>query len=115
MLCLPGEEAEEEDQEAAEAAAKLKIKSAHDALEDERLAKEPVVDIDLQRWVAGCSRVLPLMLCCAVLCCAVPCRAVPCRAVPCRAVPSRAAWSVHVLFCEVLRGCGCLLRKACAV
>ncbi|KAL4859368.1 Peptidyl-prolyl cis-trans isomerase CYP57 [Chlorella vulgaris] len=44
-----GEEAEEEDQEAAEAAAKLKIKSAHDALEDERLAKEPVVDIDLQR------------------------------------------------------------------
>lgn len=44
-----GEEAEEEDQEAAEAAAKLKIKSAHDALEDEQLAKEPVVDIDLQR------------------------------------------------------------------
>ncbi|EFN59481.1 hypothetical protein CHLNCDRAFT_18801, partial [Chlorella variabilis] len=39
-----GEEAEEEDQEAAEAAAKLKIKSAHDALEDEQLAKEPVVD-----------------------------------------------------------------------
>lgn len=45
----PGEEAEEEDAEAAEAAAKLRIRSAHDALEDERLAKEPAVDIDLDR------------------------------------------------------------------
>lgn len=44
-----GEEAEEEDAEAAEAAAKLRIRSAHDALEDERLAKEPAVDIDLDR------------------------------------------------------------------
>ncbi|KAL4431122.1 hypothetical protein ABPG75_006378 [Micractinium tetrahymenae] len=44
-----GEEAEEEDAEAAEAAAKLKIRSAHDVLEDERLAKEPAVDIDLDR------------------------------------------------------------------
>ncbi|KAL4419176.1 hypothetical protein ABPG77_004899 [Micractinium sp. CCAP 211/92] len=44
-----GEEAEEEDAEAAEAAARLKIRSAHDALEDERLAKEPAVDIDLDR------------------------------------------------------------------
>jgi hypothetical protein len=58
-VCLPahppaaGEEAEEEDAEAAEAAQKLKIKSAHDLLEDERLAKEPVVDIDLDRWVGG--------------------------------------------------------------
>ncbi|PRW58227.1 peptidyl-prolyl cis-trans isomerase CYP57 [Chlorella sorokiniana] len=44
-----GDEAEEEDAEAAEAAAKLKIRSAHDALEDERLAKEPAVEVDLQR------------------------------------------------------------------
>jgi peptidyl-prolyl cis-trans isomerase SDCCAG10 len=50
-----GEEAEEEDAEAAEAAAKLKIKSAHDLLEDERLAKEPAVDVDLERWGGGVS------------------------------------------------------------
>lgn len=59
LLCLintpplppppPGDEAEDEDAEAAEAAAQLKIKSAHDALEDERLAKEPAVEVDLQR------------------------------------------------------------------
>lgn len=52
-MCLacsfPGDEAEEEDAEAAEAAAKLKIRSAHDALEDERLAKEPAVEVDLQK------------------------------------------------------------------
>lgn len=46
---LPGEEAEEEDAEAAEAAARLKIKSAHDALDDQRLAKEPAVEVDLQK------------------------------------------------------------------
>lgn len=51
----PGEEAEEEDAEAAEAAAKLKIRSAHDALEDERLAKEPAVDIDLDRRAAAAA------------------------------------------------------------
>lgn len=51
----PGEEAEEEDAEAAEAAARLKIRSAHDALEDERLAKEPAVDIDLDRRAAAVS------------------------------------------------------------
>ena len=50
---VSGEEAEEEDAEATEAAQKLKIKSAHDLLEDDRLAKEPVVDIDLDRWVGG--------------------------------------------------------------
>ena len=44
-----GEEAEEEDEEAAEAAQRIKIKSAHDALEDERLAKEPAAEIDLDR------------------------------------------------------------------
>ena len=32
-----------------EAAAKLKIRSAHDALEDERLAKEPAVEVDLDK------------------------------------------------------------------
>jgi hypothetical protein len=45
----PGEEAEEEDAEAAQAAAQLKIRSAHDALQDERLAREPAVEVDLQK------------------------------------------------------------------
>ncbi|PSC77004.1 peptidyl-prolyl cis-trans isomerase CYP57-like [Micractinium conductrix] len=44
-----GEEAEEEEADAVEAAAKLKIRSAHDALEDERLAKEPAVEVDLDK------------------------------------------------------------------
>ena len=45
----PGDEAEEEDAEAAEAAKALKIRSAHDALQDERLAKEPAVEVDLEK------------------------------------------------------------------
>eukprot|EP00887_Chlorella_sp_A99_P005820 scaffold1.g5820.t1 len=44
-----GDEAEEEDQEAAAAARQLKIRSAHDALEDERLSKEAALEVDMDR------------------------------------------------------------------
>ena len=44
-----GEEAEEEEEAEEQAAAALKIKSAHDMLEDDKLSKEAAVEIDLEK------------------------------------------------------------------
>ena len=44
-----GDEAEEEEAEAEEAGKGLKIRSAHDALEDEKLSKAAAVEIDLEK------------------------------------------------------------------
>lgn len=49
-----GDEAEEEEAAEVEAAAKMKIKSAHDALEDEKLSKQAAVEVDLARYVCVC-------------------------------------------------------------
>jgi peptidyl-prolyl cis-trans isomerase SDCCAG10 len=43
-----GDEAEEEEEDALAASARLKIKSAHDALEDKKLGKQAAVEVDLQ-------------------------------------------------------------------
>lgn len=50
-----GDEAEAEEEAAVEAAASLKIASAHDALHDAHLSKEAALDVDLNRRVAGCG------------------------------------------------------------
>jgi peptidyl-prolyl cis-trans isomerase SDCCAG10 len=44
-----GDEAEEEEEAEAKAAVKMKIKSAHDALEDAKLSKEAAVEVDLAK------------------------------------------------------------------
>jgi peptidyl-prolyl cis-trans isomerase SDCCAG10 len=44
-----GDEAEEEEAAEVEAAAKMKIKSAHDALEDDKLSKEAAVEVDIAK------------------------------------------------------------------
>ncbi len=44
-----GDEAEEEEAAEVEAAAKMKIRSAHDALEDDKLSKEAAVEVDLAK------------------------------------------------------------------
>jgi peptidyl-prolyl cis-trans isomerase SDCCAG10 len=44
-----GDEAEEEEAAEVEAAATMKIKSAHDLLEDEKLSKEAAVEVDLAK------------------------------------------------------------------
>ena len=44
-----GDEAEEEEAAEIEAAGKMKIKSAHDALEDEKLSKQAAVEVNLEK------------------------------------------------------------------
>ena len=44
-----GDEAEEEEAGAEQAAAGLRIRSAHDALDDSRLSREAAVEVDLDK------------------------------------------------------------------